>query len=60
MNSISKWEYTLVPLATDRDDENVQDALNGVGEQGWELTAVYEREEVPRRVFVFKRPAESK
>ena len=52
----SKWEYMMLPLAFDRDDQNVQDALNDLGGQGWALTAVYKSEE--GRIFVFKQPVE--
>lgn len=48
----TKWEYKQVGSPAIRDDE-----LNKLGEEGWELAAVY-RDQVqsPINRFVFKRP----
>ena len=52
MRLVSKWKYRLLPLAANRDDQAVQEALNELGKQGWELIAVYETPS--SRVFIFK------
>lgn len=52
-----KFEYHLLTLPAARDDKGVQEALNGLGQGGWELVALYERNSI--RSFVFKRPLQS-
>ena len=48
-----KWEYRLFPAGLDREDRVIQEALNNLGKDGWDLVAVYE---AGFRVFVLKRP----
>jgi hypothetical protein len=52
-----KWEYHILALSGDRDDKSVQDALNGLGQGGWELVSHYDRDS--SRCFVFRRPLQS-
>lgn len=54
MKSTSTWRYMLHPVPVGRDDTTVQEALNGLGNLGWELIAVYES--AGSRIFVFKQP----
>ena len=48
-----KWEYRLFPAALDREDPVIQETLNNLGKDGWDLVAIYE---AGFRVFVLKRP----
>jgi hypothetical protein len=51
-----KWEYRLFQAGLDREDRAIQEALNNLGPDEWELVAVYES---GFRVFVLKRPLAS-
>lgn len=54
MKPASIWRYMLHSVSAGRDDATVQEALNGLGNLGWELIAIYENAD--SRVFVFKQP----
>jgi hypothetical protein len=45
----------LITLANDRDLLQVQEALNAVGNDGWEMIAVYPSA-AAYNIFIFKRP----
>ena len=51
-----KWEYHLFQTALDRECDVVQNTLNTLGKDGWDLVALYE---AGFRVFVLKRPSAS-
>ena len=51
-----KWEYHLFRTALDRECDGIQDTLNTLGKDGWDLVAPYE---AGFRVFVLKRPLAS-
>jgi hypothetical protein len=38
---MGKWEYQLIPLASDRAPPQVEVPLNAAGEDGWEVATVY-------------------
>ena len=48
-----QWEYHLFPTGLDREEHSIQETLNGLGKDGWDLVAVYD---AGFRVFVLKRP----
>jgi hypothetical protein len=50
-----RWEYQLISLANDRDHLQVEEAFNAVGNDGWEMIAVYPGA-AAQNVFIFKRP----
>ena len=41
MSPSSNWEYRLLHLTTSHEIKNVEDALNDMGRQGWELITAY-------------------
>jgi hypothetical protein len=51
-----KWEYYFYSIGSERDERNIKEALDELGEDGWELVTVYQSE---LRVFVLKRPVGS-
>jgi hypothetical protein len=55
MRLVSKCKYRGLPLATNRDDQAVQEALYELGKQGWELVAVYETPKFARLHFQARR-----
>ena len=55
MSSTRKWEYRLLMLLKDRGEQNVGEALDTLGEDGWELVTVYAKDETAN-IFVFKKP----
>ena len=54
LTSVQKWSYLVMPLTSgDEEDLNVLDhqiMLNGIGQAGWELVAMY------RDHMIFKKP----
>ena len=52
--SVQQWSYLVMPLTSGEDEElNVLDhqiMLNGIGQAGWELVAMY------RDHMIFKKP----
>ena len=53
-----RWEYQLITLANDRDLLQVEEAFNTVGNDGWEMIAIYPSA-AAHNVFAFKRPKRS-
>jgi len=51
-----KWEYYFYSVGMERDERNIKEALDELGEDGWELVTVYQS---GLRVFVLKRPVGS-
>ena len=51
-----KWQYHFLMVGVDRDDHSIEDALNKLGKDAWELVAVYQ---ASFRVFALKRPLAS-
>lgn len=49
-----RWQYQLITLASDRDALQVQDTLNAVGNDGWELVAIYPSS-AAYNIFVFQK-----
>jgi hypothetical protein len=49
-----KWEYRPFPTRLDREEHVIEEALNSLGKDGWDLVAVCE---AGFRAFVLKRPA---
>ena len=47
-----KWEYNFYSVGLERDEGNIEEALNKLGDQGWELVTSYA---TSLRVFVLKR-----
>ena len=37
-----KWEYRLFPSGLDREEHVIEEALNSLGKDGWDLVAIYE------------------
>jgi hypothetical protein len=53
-----RWEYQLISLANDRDLLQVEEAFNIVGNDGWEMIAVYTGA-AAQNIFTLKRPKRS-
>lgn len=53
---VVKWEYYFYSVGMERDERNIKEALDELGEDGWELVTVYQS---GLRVFVLKRPVGS-
>lgn len=49
---MQKWEYQTEAFSPNRD---IEEALNQIGEGGWELVVVY-MNGAGNNVFIFKRP----
>ncbi len=47
-----QWEYHLFSTGLDREERSIEETLNSLGKEGWDLVAVYE---AGFRVFVLKR-----
>lgn len=52
---MTRWEYHVLFLAAAREIGQVEDALNQLGRDGWELVTVDDAGE-NAKVFFFKRP----
>ena len=50
-----KWEYKVAPVPPDWDAAKVEEGLNGLGLDGWELAVNYVTS-AAYNAFVFKRP----
>jgi isocitrate lyase len=53
MSPSFNWEYRLLHLTTSHEIKNVEDALNDMGRQGWELITAYPHFDA--NIFVFKK-----
>jgi hypothetical protein len=49
------WEYTVFGLLPSQSEHEDQEALNEVGEEGWELVSVIQQNDGSRVVYL-KRP----
>ncbi len=50
-----EWDYHLISFANERDMMSVQDALQTLGGDGWELVAVYPHATAGHHVFILKK-----
>ncbi len=48
------WEYRIVSLPTQREPKESQEALNSLGDSGWELVSAYANQDTVN--YVFKKP----
>jgi hypothetical protein len=48
------WEYRIVSLPTQKEPKEAQEALNSLGDNGWELVSVYPIGDSVN--YVFKKP----
>jgi hypothetical protein len=53
---VTRWEYTVFGLLPSQSEHEDQEALNEVGEEGWELVSVIQQNDGSRVVYL-KRPA---
>jgi hypothetical protein len=55
---MTKWEYRVLDLLEVKagSTTEVQQVLNGLGQQGWEVVAVGTRDSGTIRTFILKRP----
>jgi Domain of unknown function (DUF4177) len=52
------WEYRIVSLPTQKEPKEAQEALNSLGDNGWELVSAYT---TPDSVhYVFKKPKQER
>ncbi|OGO49385.1 MAG: hypothetical protein A2Z30_03720 [Chloroflexi bacterium RBG_16_64_43] len=58
MAETAAWEYRVLTVGrwTGTQDEDLEAALNELGEQGWEAVNVFHREGSPKLTLVAKRP----
>ena len=58
MAETAAWEYRVHTVGrwTGTKDEDLEAALNELGEQGWEAVNVFNREGSPKLTLVVKRP----
>jgi len=54
MVAMQKWEYQTVPTGSQLGPSSTRDALNKLGDEGWEFVAVISGE--PLSLMIFKRP----
>ena len=52
---MEKWRYRLITFPPNRDLEQVQEALDDAGGDGWDLVTLFHTT-AGYNVFVFKRP----
>ena len=48
------WEYRIASLPTQKEPKEAQDALNNLGDNGWELVSAYTNRDSVN--YVFKKP----
>ena len=59
MNTIARWEYRVVKLGSglrQLNDEQIEAALNEMGEDGWEVISVLVTDNTVHPKVVAKRP----
>ena len=59
MKAITTWEYRYVYFKTDTDDREIEQMLNEMGYDGWELVSIVFAGDAVRakmHSYVFKRP----
>jgi hypothetical protein len=58
MAETAAWEYRVLTVGrwTGAKDEDLEAALNELGEQGWEAVNVFNHEGLPKLTLVAKRP----
>lgn len=54
---MTAWRYQLYPVSPGREASQVQEALNNLGQQGWELVAVTD-DGTNGKIYILKQPAE--
>ena len=52
------WEYRIVSLPTQKEPKEAQEALNSLGDNGWELVSVYTNPDSVH--YVFKKPKQER
>jgi hypothetical protein len=48
------WEYRIVSLPAQKEPREAQEALNSLGDSGWELVSAYTNQDSVH--YVFKKP----
>ena len=48
------WEYRIMSLPTQKELKETQEALNGLGDNGWELVSAYPNQDLVN--YLFKTP----
>ena len=48
------WEYRIMSLPTQKEVKETQGALNGLGDNGWELVSAYPNQDLVN--YLFKKP----
>ena len=48
------WEYRIMSLPTQKEVKETQEALNGLGDNGWELVSAYPNQDLV--IYLFKKP----
>ena len=48
------WEYRIMSLPTQKEPKEAQEALNSLGDNGWELVSAYPTQDAVN--YVFKKP----
>jgi hypothetical protein len=48
------WEYRIMSLPTQKEPKEAQEALNSLGDSGWELVSAYPTQDAVN--YVFKKP----
>jgi hypothetical protein len=48
------WEYRIMSLPTQKEPKEAQEALNSLGDNGWELVSAYPTQDAV--TYVFKKP----
>ncbi|HNT24754.1 MAG TPA: DUF4177 domain-containing protein [Anaerolineales bacterium] len=59
METLAKWEYRVVSfggILSDAKNETIEDALNALGEEGWEVVSAVAMDNSNRVRLIAKRP----
>jgi hypothetical protein len=59
MSEQTRWEYQVLSIGSawkGVKEEQLQDVLNEVGSQGWEVVSVYTPGQSPKVIIVARRP----